>query len=343
MGKKREIQCPPPAELPSPEKIDVEAILAGVKAGDIDIICVLGPTASGKTRYAVSLARQFAALGMEAEIISADSRQVYRGMDIGTGKDLIEYGEIPYHLIDIVPAGTRYSLFDYQRDFEKAYTDIKGRGKLPIIVGGTGFYIKSLLYTKDEGDPGKDPEFKQKLRERADKEGLSVLYEELGSVDEGACARINRNDRARIIRALEYNHATGSRYSEYCDSVSSDEPRYDAGFFVLECERSILYARMDQRIDRMIADGLVDEVRGLIAKGVDRHCTSMNGIGYKEILSYLDGDISLDEAVRQIKSNTHHYAVRQSTWFRHQKGAHIIDCSDAERATDEIYRIISSS
>ena len=305
----------------------------------MDIIIISGPTSAGKSEIAIGLAKR-----LNGEIVSADSMQVYRGMDIGTGKLTEEEMQgVRHHLIDVMDPDVDFNVSKFRNLAIPAIDDILSRGRLPIIVGGTGFYIKALLYTKDEGDPGKDPDYKKRLRERADREGLPVLYEELRSVDEVACARINRNDRSRIIRALEYNHATGSRYSEYCDSVTTDEPRYDAGFFVLECDRSILYARMDQRIDRMISDGLVEEVEGLVAKGVDRDCTSMNGIGYKEILSYLNDEITLDEAIRQIKSNTHHYAVRQSTWFRHQKGAHIIDCSDTERATDEIYRIISSS
>ena len=305
----------------------------------MDIIIISGPTSAGKSEVAIGLAKR-----LNGEIVSADSMQVYRGMDIGTGKlNEEEMQGIRHHLIDVMDPDVDFNVSKFRNLAIPAIDDILSRGKLPIIVGGTGFYIKALLYTKDEGDPGKDPDYKTRLRERADREGLPVLYEELRSVDEEACARINGNDRSRIIRALEYNHATGSRYSEYCDSVSSDEPRYDAGFFVLECDRSILYARMDQRIDRMISDGPVEEVEGLVAKGVDRNHTSMNGIGYKEILSYINDEITLDEAIRRIKSNTHHYAVRQSTWFRHQKGAHIIDCSDTERATDEIYRIISSS
>ena len=296
------------------------------------ILIISGPTSAGKSEVAIGLAKR-----LNGEIVSADSMQVYRGMDIGTGKlSKREMQGIRHHLIDVMGPEEDFNVSKFRGLAISAIDDILSRGKLPIIVGGTGFYIKSLLYTKDEGDPGKDPEYKKKLRERADREGLPALYEELRSVDERSCARINKNDRSRIIRALEYNHATGLRYSDYCDSVTSDEPRYDARFFVLECDRSILYSRMDERVDRMISDGLVEEVRRLNDSGADRNRTSMNGIGYKEVLSYLSGDITLEEAVRQIKSNTHHYAVRQSTWFRNQKGSVIIDCSDTDKAVDEI-------
>ena len=302
------------------------------------ILIISGPTSAGKSEIAVESAKR-----LDGEIVSADSMQVYRGMDIGTGKlSKDEMQGVRHHLIDVMDPREDFNVSKFRGMAIAAIDDILSRGGLPIVVGGTGFYIKSLLYTKDEGDPGKDPEFKEQLRERADKEGLSVLYEELMKVDERQCARINRNDRSRIIRSLEYNHATGLRYSDYCDSVTSEEPRYDASFFVLECDRSILYKRMDERIDRMMADGLVDEVRGLVADGVGRDHTSMNGIGYKEILSYLSGEITIDEAVRQIKSNTHHYAVRQSTWFRNQKGSVIIDCSDREKAIESIISSLPS-
>ena len=296
------------------------------------LIIIAGPTSSGKSSIAVGLAER-----LNGEIVSADSMQVYRGMDIGTGK-LSKDGMkgIPHHLIDVIEPTDDYNVSRFVEMAREAIDDILSRGKLPIVVGGTGFYIRSLLYTGDTGDPGKDPDYKNLLRERVNREGLSRLYEELSEIDPEAARRMDRNNRARIIRALEYNHATGLRYSEYCDSVELPEPKYRAKMFVLECERSVLYERMDERIDRMISDGLVEEVRGLISKGVDSDCTSMNGIGYKEIARYISGDIPLEEAVRLIKSNTHHYAVRQSTWFRHQKDTVIVDCRDREKASEEI-------
>ena len=296
------------------------------------MLIISGSTSSGKSEIALNVAERFG-----GEIISADSMQVYRGMDIGTGKlSKDEMRGIPHHLIDVIEPIEDYNVSRFVEMARDAIDDIHSRGKLPIVVGGTGFYIRSLLYTGETGDPGKDPDYKIMLRERADKEGLAKLYEELSEVDPEASRRIDRNNRARIIRALEYNHATGLRYSDYCDSVELPEPIYKAKMFVLECERSVLYQRMDERIDRMISDGLVEEVRGLISKGVDSKCTSMNGIGYKEIAKYLSGEIPLDEAKRLIKSNTHHYAVRQSTWFRHQKDTVIVDCMDKDRASEEI-------
>ena len=297
-----------------------------------ELIIISGPTSSGKSDIALDVAER-----LGGEIVSADSMQVYKGMDIGTGKlSKDEMRGIPHHLIDVIDPTDDYNVSKFVTMARKAIDDIVSRGKFPIVVGGTGFYIRSLLYTGETGDPGKDPDYKILLRERADREGLAVLYEELSEVDPEASRRIDRNNRARIIRALEYNHATGRKYSEYCDSVELPEPIYKARMIVLECERSVLYERMDERIDRMISEGLVEEVRGLLSKGVDSKCTSMNGIGYKEIAKYLSGEIQLDEAIRLIKSNTHHYAVRQSTWFRHQKDTVIVDCRDKDRASEEI-------
>lgn len=303
------------------------------------IIVISGPTSVGKSEIAVDVAKS-----ISGEVVSADSMQVYRRMDIGTGKlKPEEMKGIKHHLIDIIDPKEDFNVFMFREKAIEAIDDILSRGKIPIIVGGTGFYIKSLLYTKDVPDPGKDHAYRDQLRKIADEGGLGELYEKLRSVDPRSAEKINRNDRFRIVRALEYNHSTGERYSDYCDSVTSDEPRYDASFFVLDCDRKQLYMRMDERIDRMITDGLVDEVRTLLDEGVTTSCTSMNGIGYKEICRHLSGEISLEEAVRLIKSNTHHYAVRQCTWFRNQKGTSIIDCSDREKAVREILEKVTSS
>ncbi len=296
------------------------------------IVIISGPTSAGKSGIAVEIAKRF-----DGEIVSADSMQVYRGMDIGTGKLTEEEMQgIRHHLISVIGPTEEYNVSRFRDMAAEAVKDILSRGRLPIIVGGTGFYIKALLYTGDVSEPGKDPEYKQSLRDRADREGLGCLYEELKAKDPEASKRIDRNNRARIIRALEYNHATGLRYSDHCDKSVMQEPRYDALMLVMECERSVLYKRMDERVDAMFGSGLVDEVRSLLSAGVDSGCTSMNGIGYKEVARYISGEIPLEEAIRLVKSNTHRYAVRQSTWFRHQKGAVFIDCSDGDKALEEM-------
>ena len=303
------------------------------------IVVISGPTSVGKSEIAIEVAKT-----IDGEIVSADSMQVYKGMDIGTGKlNTEEMQGIKHHLIDIIDPKEDFNVSRFREMAIAAIDDILSRGKIPIVVGGTGFYIRSLLYTKDVPDPGKDPEYRERLRRTADEGGLGGLYDELCKTDPISSERINRNDRFRIIRALEYNHSTGKRYSDYCDQVTSDEPRYDAGFFVLDCERKDLYRRMDERIDRMISDGLIEEVRSLLDSGVTSSCTSMNGIGYKEICRHIYGEISLEEAVRLIKSNTHHYAVRQCTWFRNQKGTTLIDCSDRGKAVKEMIERITFS
>ena len=302
------------------------------------IIVISGPTSVGKSEIAIEVARSIG-----GEIVSADSMQVYKGMDIGTGKlSPEEMQGIKHHLIDIIDPKDEFNVSRFREMAITAIDDILSRDKIPIIVGGTGFYIRSLLYTKDVPDPGKEHGYREHLRSIAAEGGLGGLYDELCKVDPRSAERINRNDRFRIIRALEYNHSTGKRYSNYCDASTSDEPRYDARFFVLDCDRKELYRRMDERVDRMISDGLVDEVRSLLDSGVTASCTSMNGIGYKEMCRHISGEIPLDEAVRLIKSNTHHYAVRQCTWFRNQKGAVTIDSSDRDRAVRGIIDSVSS-
>ena len=296
------------------------------------VAIISGPTSAGKSEIAVAVAKEIG-----GEIVSADSMQVYRGMDIGTGKlSVDEMQGIEHHLIDVLEPDEDFNVSRFVDMAREAIDGILSRGRFPIIVGGTGFYIRSLLYTGETGDPGKDPEYRASLRERADNGGLSSLYEELTERDPEYCGRITRNDRSRITRALEYIHSTGEKYSVYCDSQTSDEPLYDASFFVLDCERSKLYGKMDERIDRMFDEGLVDEVKSLMSRGISRESTSMNAIGYKEVARYLSGEISLDEAKRLVKSNTHHYAVRQCTWFRKQEGTVTVDCSSLENATNEI-------
>ena len=249
------------------------------------IIVISGPTSIGKSEIAIDVARS-----IDGEIVSADSMQVYKGMDVGTGKLRSDgMGGVRHHLIDVIDPKEDFNVSMFREMAIQAIDDILSRGKVPIIVGGTGFYIRSLLYTKDVPDPGKDPVYRDRLRKITDEGGLFELYERLQSVDPRSHGRINGNDRFRIIRALEYNHTTGKRYSDYCDSVTSDEPRYDALFFVLDMDRKELYRRMDERIDAMIENGLIEEVRGLLEQGVTPSCTSMNGIGYKEVCRYLSG------------------------------------------------------
>ena len=291
---------PPPAELPTPETIDIEAIYNAWKAGDIDLVCVLGPTASGKTRYAVDLSRK-----LNAEIISADSRQVYRGMDIGTGKDLAEYGDIPYHLIDIVDAGEPYDLFTYQQDFERVYADIKSRGVLPILCGGTGLYIQAVTSGYNLPQVPPNPELRAELEE-ADIEELREAYCERCEPDPAVM-----ESKRRLIRALEiefYKEEHPLEKTEYAPKKT-----YFIGTVVSREERN---ARIDRRLDERLAEGMVEEVKELLDKGIQAETLLRYGLEYKFVTEYLLGLVDYEGMRTLLATAIHQFAKRQMTFFR---------------------------
>ena len=318
MAKKPFTPIPPMAELPPAEEIDVRTLLDKYLAGEIDLICVLGPTASGKTRYAVSLARQINALSecSKAEIISADSRQVYRGMDIGTGKDLSEYEEIPYHLMDIVDAGVKYNIFEYQRDFEKAYKDIRDRGGIPILCGGSGLYIEAATcgYSLPEVQP--DPQLRAELEKKSDEE----LIAQLASL-KPLHNNTDYDTRKRLIRALEI----AIYEAEHPVNRTSFLPKstYYIGTLVTREERN---ARIDRRLDARIEEGMVDEIRGLIDgthpalapehKPIPAEDLIYYGLEYKFVTQHAIGELTLEEMRTQLATAIHQFAKRQMTWFR---------------------------
>ena len=291
---------PPPAELPTPETIDTEAIYKAWKDGEIDLVCVLGPTASGKTRYAVNLARQWG-----AEIISADSRQVYRGMDIGTGKDLGEYGDVPCHLIDIVDAGEPYDLYTYQQDFEKVYADIRSRGVLPILCGGTGLYIQAVTSGYNLPQVPPNPELRAELEE-ADIEELREAYCERCEPDPAVM-----ESKRRLIRALEIEFYKEEHPLEKTDYVP--KRTYFIGTVVSREERN---ARIDRRLDERLAEGMVDEVKGLLDKGVQAETLLRYGLEYKFVTEYLLGLVDYDGMRTLLATAIHQFAKRQMTFFR---------------------------
>lgn len=300
---------PPMAELPQPEAIDVPEIVRAFDKGDIDLICVLGPTASGKTKYAVWLARQIAAIrGVEvaAEILSADSRQVYRGMDIGTGKDLSEYEEVPYHLIDIAEAGSRYNIYDYQIAVEKAYKDIVSRGLVPILCGGSGLYIEAATcgYTLPQIPP--DPDLRKSLEE-ADIEELREKLAELRPLTDRSVMESKR----RIIRALE----VAFYEQEHPVSRSSFLPKktYYIGTLVSREDR---VARIDKRLDERLASGMVEEVRRLLESGIPPEDLVYYGLEYKYVTQHVVGVLNYDEMHILLANAIHQFAKRQMTWFR---------------------------
>lgn len=300
---------PPMAELPDAENIDVAGIVKAFDNSEIDLICVLGPTASGKTRYAVSLAREIAAIrsgNAAAEIISADSRQVYRGMDIGTGKDLSEYQEIPYHLIDIADAGSRYNIYDYQIAFENAYQDIVARGKVPILCGGSGLYIEAATcgYRLPQIPP--DPE----LRASLEKEDIEDLREKLAELRPLTDKSVMESKR-RVIRALEVAFYEQEHHVER----SSFLPK-NAYFIGTLVSREDRVARIDRRLDERLAEGMVEEVKGLLEQGIPAEDLVYYGLEYKYVTQYVIGVLSFDEMRTLLANAIHQFAKRQMTWFR---------------------------
>ena len=305
------------AELPPAEEINVKELLDKYLAGEIDLICVLGPTASGKTRYAVQLARQINALLEDlqedklsgtagAEIISADSRQVYRGMDIGTGKDLDEYEEIPYHMMDIVDAGTKYNIFEYQRDFEKAYKGIVDRGGIPILCGGSGLYIEAATcgYSLPEVPP--NPELRAELEKETDEELIARL---------AALKPLHNNTdydtRKRLIRALEI----AIYEAEHPVQRTAFLPKntYYIGTLV---SRDVRNAKIDARLDARLKEGMVEEIRSLIESGIPSEDLIYYGLEYKFVTQHVIGELTFEEMRQQLATAIHQFAKRQMTWFR---------------------------
>lgn len=279
------------------------------------LIILTGPTAVGKTALSVSLAK---AIG--GEIISADSMQVYRHMDIGSAKvTREEMGGVPHHLIDVLEPTEEFNVVLFQQMARKAAAEILGRGHIPIVVGGTGFYIQALLYDIDFTENDEDTALRRSLEELARREGAEALYERLRAVDPESCESIHAHNIKRVIRAIEFYEKTGKKISAHNREQRQNGPSYRSAYFVLNDDRDTVYRRIDARVDLMMELGLVEEVRALQAMGCHRGMVSMQGLGYKEILAYLEGEISLEEAVYLIKRDTRHFAKRQLTWFRREK------------------------
>lgn len=279
------------------------------------LIILTGATAAGKTELSISLAK-----AVDGEIISADSMQVYKHMDIGSAKiTQEEMAGIKHHLIDILEPNEEFHVVKFQSLAKEAVQSIYAKGKIPILTGGTGFYIQSVLYDIDFTESEEDTAFRTELEELAKKEGNEVLFERLRKIDPESCNIIHPNNIKRVIRAIEFYEKTGKRISEHNKEQHENESPYNFAYFVLDDDRAVLYERINKRVDAMLESGLIDEVRNLKSMGCTSDMVSMQGLGYKEILEYLNGECTLDEAVYKIKRDTRHFAKRQLTWFRREK------------------------
>lgn len=285
------------------------------------LIILTGPTAVGKSDLSIALARLVC-----GEIISADSMQVYRRMDIGSAKITPEQmGGIPHHLIDIMEPTEEFNVVTFQKMAKQAIEEIYNRGRIPILVGGTGFYIQAVLYDIDFTENDEDTTLRDELEEIAKKQGCEALYAQLRRVDPESCEIIHANNVKRVIRAIEFYEKTGTKISEHNKKQSQNISPYTFAYFVLNDDRDKLYGRIEARVDAMMEQGLVEEVSRLAKEGCTSGMVSMQGLGYKEILAYLDGHMTLEEAVRQIKRDTRHFAKRQLTWFRRERDVVWVD------------------
>ena len=298
----------------------------------LPLIILTGPTAVGKTRLSVELARRIG-----GEIISAESMQVYRGMDIGSAKVMPhEMQGIPHHLIDEFDPEEEFHVVKFQEYAKKYIHEICERGNIPILVGGTGFYIQAVLNDIDFTDNGSDTSYREMLQEKADKEGAEVLHAMLREVDPVSADTIHANNVKRVIRALEFYHETGLKISEHNEAERKRQSPYNFAYFVLNDLRENVYSNIEMRVDQMLEQGLVQEVKSLQERGCTRDMVSMQGLGYKEILDYLSGVLTLDEAVYILKRDTRHFAKRQLTWFRREKDVIWVNKNELEYKDERI-------
>lgn len=278
------------------------------------LIILTGPTAVGKTELSLKLAE-----AVNGEIISADSMQVYRRMDIGTAKiKPEEMRGIPHHLIDVLDPREDFDVVAFKAMAKEALADIYSRRKIPIVAGGTGFYIQALLYDIDFQET-RVSDYRKELTDYYEQNGAHALHERLRDIDMESYAAIHENNVKRTIRALEFYHDTGYPISRHNEEQKNRLSPYHFAYFVLNDDRALLYERIEKRVDHMLEEGLVKEVEGLLAYGCRTDMVSMQGLGYKEIIAYLNGECSLEEAVYILKRDTRHFAKRQLTWFRRER------------------------
>ncbi|MBD5517552.1 MAG: tRNA (adenosine(37)-N6)-dimethylallyltransferase MiaA [Lachnospiraceae bacterium] len=299
--------------------------------GKRPLVILTGPTAVGKSALSIALAK---AIG--GEIVSADSMQVYRHMDIGSAKIRPEeMAGVPHHLIDVLEPTGAFNVVIFQELAKQALAEIYGRGRIPILVGGTGFYIQALLYDIDFTENDEDTALRHSLEELARRDGAEALYERLRAVDPASCESIHAHNVKRVIRAIEFYEKTGKRISDHNKEQRENVSPYRFAYFVLNDDRERIYRNIDSRVDQMMEQGLVGEVQALREMGCHKGMVSMQGLGYKEILSYLEGEITLEEAVYLIKRDTRHFAKRQLTWFRREKEVIWVQKNDIDQNSQE--------
>lgn len=304
------------------------------------LIILTGPTAVGKTKASIGLAK-----AINGEIISADSMQVYKYMDIGSAKIHPEEMQgVKHYLVDELEPDEEFNVVRFQQMAKQAMQEIYAKGKVPILVGGTGFYIQAVLYDIDFQENDEDHSYREELEGLAKEKGASYLHQMLAEVDEESAKEIHENNVKKVIRALEYHHQTGQKISAHNAQERQKESPYNAVYFVLNDDRKNLYNRINLRVDQMIEEGLVEEVRGLKERGYQKEMVSMQGLGYKEMLDYLDGIYTLEEAVEIIKRDTRHFAKRQLTWFRRERNVEWINkeefAYDEDRILAELLRVL---
>ena len=303
------------------------------------LVIIGGATGVGKSELSIRLAKQ-----INGEVISADSMQVYRRFDIGTAKiSPEEMCGIPHHLIDILDPDQEFNVYEFKRLATQAIDDICSRGHTPVIVGGTGFYIQSVIYDIDFTDQSPDTAYRDQLEALANEHGGIYLHNMLKEKDPASAEIIHQNNIKRMIRALEYLHETGEPISEHNEEQRRRSSPYNFAYFVLDRERKTIYDRINKRVDFMMEQGLEDEIRSLLGSGLSRSCPAIQGIGYKEISAYIDGEMTLDEAVSLLKQHTRNFAKRQNTWFKREKDViwmRYEDFSSTDEMTAEMLHIL---
>lgn len=304
------------------------------------LIVITGPTAVGKTKLSIRIAKE-----VNGEIISADSMQVYRHMDIGSAKIRKEEMEgVKHYLVDVLEPDEEFNVVIFQKLCLEAIHEIYNKGKIPILVGGTGFYIQAVLYGITFEEESEESSVRNRYEQlvRENPQGASLLHKKLAEVDPLSADRIHENNVKRVIRALEFYEKNGQPISRHNLKQREKESPYQFAYFVLNQDRDELYRKIELRVDEMICEGLVSEVEALKNRGLHKNMVSMQGIGYKEILQYLDGELSLDEAISKMKLNTRHFAKRQLTWFRREKDVIWLNKEEYQNNEDNIVKEIKS-